>query len=324
MFTPLNIQIAGLGRYLPERIVPNSVLEAMCGLPDGWVAQYTGVQARRWVSGETASFMGAQAACQAADHAGIDIHDIDLIINASGTAEQAVPDGGALLQRALGLQSSGIAGFTVHATCLSFIMGLKVAAAMIASGQCARALIVSTEITSCAVNIAEPESAALFGDGAAAAIITATPHGEGSSLTAMNFETYSNGVELTQITGGGSRRHPNRPDADPTDNLFHMDGLNVLRQARQLTPAFLERLRPGLSTGMAGIDWVVPHQASIMGMRLMKFLGWDMQRVVMTLDRLGNCVSASIPLTLVEAVQDGRIQRGDEVLLVGTGAGLSL
>lgn len=318
------IKIAGLGRYLPSRIVPNAEVEALCGLPAGWIEQRTGVKERRWAAAETHAHMAAAAAREAVANAGLSLADIDLIINASGTQEQSIPDGGPLLQAELGLAESGVPCFSVHATCLSFLMALDVAASLLAAGRYRHILIASAEIASVGLNFAEPESASLLGDAAAAAVVTRTPPGEPSALHARHFETYSRGAHLAEVRGGGSRHHPNHPNTTPADNLFHMHGPQLLKLTHRYSQNFLEKLRPGLSRSLGEIDWVVPHQASMLGLRLMSHFGWPFERVLVTLDRLGNSVAASIPVTLYQAVQEGRIARGSQVLLVGTGAGLSL
>lgn len=323
---PLPLKILGMGRYLPLRVVPSAEVEALCHLPPGWIERRAGVRERHWVDGalETASYMGAQAAKQAVAEAGLALGDIDLILNASGTPEQAIPDGGPLIQRQLGLGDSGVACMSIHATCLSFLAALDTSANLLATGRYQRILIVSSEIGSVGINPLEPESASLMGDAAVAAVVARTPEGESSALIVSRLETYGSGADLTAIFGGGTHRHPNRPDAKPTDNLFHMDGPQVLRMAVKYAPAFLEKLRPGLSTGLTTVDLVTPHQPSLMGIRVMQGFGWPTDKIVVTLDRYGNCVAASLPLTLYEAISTGRLHRGEEVLLVGTGAGLSI
>jgi 3-oxoacyl-[acyl-carrier-protein] synthase III len=324
MDTGFRIKIAGMGRYLPERIVTNDELEARCGLPAGWIEKNNGVCERRWISDETSSYMGAQAAREALDKAGMSLTDIDLILNASGTPEQVIPDTGALIQKQLGLGDSGIPSMSVHATCLSFVAALDMSASLIASGRYRNILIVSSDVGSCALNFDEPESATLMGDAAAAAVITATPSGEASCIQSALMRTYSDGAYYTTIAGGGSRLHPHNPKTRPEDNLFHMDGPNVLRMAHKYSREYLEALRPGLSEGLGTIDIVVPHQASKIGLLMLTRFGWPEPQIVRTIEWMGNCVAASIPATLYDALEGGRIQRGDEVLLVGTGAGLSL
>lgn len=318
------LKIAGLGRYLPERIVTNPELEALYGLRAGWVEHHNGVRERRRATTETNSSMGAAAALEALAEAGLQIADIDLILNASGTAEQAIPDTGALIQRALGVGNSGIPCMSVHVTCLSFLAALDLCASFIATGRYRHILVVSSEISSVGLNPQEPESATLIGDAAAAAVITPAGPNESSTLHSALFRTYSDGAEYTAVRGGGTHRHPNLPITSVEDNYFHMDGSAVLRLVRTHVDGFLEELYPGLSTGLADIDAVVPHQASKVGLRMLARFGWPDDKVIRTLDRLGNCVAASVPATLYEGVADGRIHRGDKVLLVGTGAGLSM
>ena len=294
----------------------------MCSLPTGWVERRNGVRERRWVTGETSSYMGAQAALEALHEAGLEPGHIDLIINASGTAEQAIPDTGALIQRQLGLGDSGIPCMTVHTTCLSFIAGMDVAANFLCTGRYRNILIVSSDISSCAINPAEPESASLVGDAAAAVVVTRSLIGEASVLQRAHLKTYGRGAYLTTIMGGGSGRHPNRSSTKPEDNLFHMDGPAVLRMVREIGDDFLEELYPGLSKSLVDIDFVIPHQASKVGLLMLQRFGWPEEKIIHTLEWLGNCVAASIPVTLYEAVRSNRIQRGNKVLLAGTGAGL--
>jgi 3-oxoacyl-[acyl-carrier-protein] synthase III len=321
---PLALKIAGLGRYLPQRVVSNEEIERRCELPAGWIERKTGVRERRWVEGESNSVMGARAAAEAVAAAGLGLADIDLIVNASGSQEQAIPDGGPLLQRELGLGGTGVPCFSVHATCLGFVVALDVCAALLATGRYRRILVVCADIGSVGLNFKEPESASLIGDAAAAAVLTLPGPGEPSSVLAARLETYGEGADLTEIRGGGSRHHPNRPDTRPEDNLFHMDGPKIYRLAMEHLGGFLERLRPGLSSGLGQIELVVPHQASLLAVRALRHFGVPDERVIVNLDRVGNCIATSIPSALYDAVHEGRLQRGQEVLLLGTGAGLSI
>lgn len=318
------IQIAGLGHYLPQRVVQNQEVEALCRLPTGWIETKTGVRERRWVEGESNAYMAGQAAQEALAKAGLALADIDLIINASGTQAQAIPDGAALLQKELGLGTSGIPCFSIHATCLSFVTALEVATTLLIAHRYRHILIVSAEIASCGLNFEEPESASLLGDGAAAAIVTTAMEDELSAFHAMRIETYGEGAPYAELRGGGSRHHPNHQETSPEDNLFHMNGPQLLKLTRRYSRDFLERLQPGLSYGLNDIKLVIPHQASLLGLRMLRYFGWPETQVMVILDRVGNCVAASIPLALYEAVEQGRVQRGDKVLLIGTGAGLSM
>ncbi|MGM0575830.1 MAG: 3-oxoacyl-[acyl-carrier-protein] synthase III C-terminal domain-containing protein [Myxococcota bacterium] len=320
------VKIAGVGHYLPERVVPSSEVAALCGVDTSWVVERSGVRERRWAdqaAGETNSYMAARAAEEALEEAGIEARDLDLILNASGSNEQAIPDGAPFVQRQLGLGESGIPCMSVHATCLSFLGALDVAASFITGGRYERILIVSSEIASAALDFQERESGSLFGDAAAAAVVVPTPEGESSGIRTLRFATYGVGAELTEVRGGGTRRHPNHPDTTPEDNLFHMRGPEVLKLAIRHVGRFMESVRPGLSRGLGDIRVVIPHQPSLAGIRALRALGYPDDKVVLTLDRLGNTIAACIPVTLHAAVREGRLERGDEFLLVGTGAGLS-
>lgn len=319
------LKIIGVGRYLPERVVPSSEVERLCGIKPGWIERHTGVKERRWASPrESNSYMGAQAAREAVADAGMQLEDIDLILCASGTPEQTIPDNSALIQRELGLGKSGISCMSVHITCLSFLMAMDLASSLLATNRYKNILIVSSDVASVALNFNDPESAALFGDAAAAVVVTRTPEGESSKVEITRFETYSIGAHLTEIRGGGSRLHPANPATKPEDNLFSMAGPKVYRLARQHQDVFLERLRPGLSKAPGSIGLVIPHQASLLALRALRRNGIDDDQVVITLDRFGNCVATSLPLTLYEAVKTGRLKRGEEFLMAGTGAGLTL
>lgn len=318
------LKIIGFGRYLPKRIVPSSELEAMCGVPAGWVERRNGVRERRWVTDETSSFMSAQAAIEALDEAKLKPNQLDLIINASGTGEQAIPDTGVLIQRQLGLGNSGIPAMTIHTTCLSFVAAMDVASSFINSGRYKNILIASADVASCGINPKEPESASLVGDAAAAVVVTRSDANDKSMIHHAHFKTYGDGAYLTTIMGGGSRLHPRFDGHKPEDDLFHMDGPAVLRMVRGIAHDFLDELYPGLSKGLVDIDVVVPHQASKVGLMMLERFGWPENKIMRTIETLGNCVAASIPATLYQAVRDGNIQRGQKVLLVGTGAGLSI
>lgn len=324
MTFPLPLKIAGVGHYVPDNVVPSTDLDARLELRPGWVEEKQGVRERRWVTDETASYMAAEAAREAVADAGMELADIDLIFNASGTVQQAIPDGSALIQRELGLGESGISCMSLHATCLSFLVALDVTANLLATGRYERVLIVSSEISSVGLNWTHPESSTLFGDAAAAAVVVRTPEGEASAVHAARLETYGVGAEHTQIPGGGTGRHPNLETTTPEDNLFHMNGPEVFKMAVKYAPAFLERILPDFANQLAELKVVVPHQASKLALDAHTFFGMSEDIVARSLDRFGNCVAASIPLTLYETVRSGRIERGDKVFLLGTGAGLSL
>jgi len=300
----------------------------MFGLRRGWISRRNGVDERRrakWEEGETNSVMAEKASREAIADAGMEPSDLDLIINASGVPEQAIPDGGPLLQARLGLGDSGITAMSVHTTCLSFIAALDVAASFIASGRYEKILISSSEVGSVGVYGKDPKSESLWGDAAGAAVVCKTPEGEASAVEKVVFHTYGDGAELTACHGAGSKRHPRNPKTTADDCRFVMRGPEVLEMAVQKGPAFFKAFYPkALERDFEEIDLVVPHQPSSAGLKGLYAFGVPKEKVVVTLDRLGNCVAASLPCTLYEAVRDGRAQRGHSIMLFGTGAGLSL
>ncbi|MFT5353535.1 MAG: 3-oxoacyl-[acyl-carrier-protein] synthase-3 [Polyangiales bacterium] len=325
MSSPIRVRIAGVGHYLPKRVVPSSELEPRLGVEAGWIERRSGVSERRWASaeaGESNSWMGAQAALEACADAGIEPADIDLIINASGTPEQTIPDGAPLIQVQLGLGESGIPCMSIHTTCISFLHAFDVASSLLMTHAYQRILIVSAEVASVALNFEERESASLFGDAAAAVVMEASGE-HASAIHRSHFATYGVGAHFTEVPGGGSRLHPNHPDSKPSDQTFHMQGKKVLRLALRNGVEFLETLSPGLSKGLGDIDCVIPHQASRVGLRVFGAFGWPNDRIVTTLAEVGNCVAASIPYTLYRAIKSGKLKRGERFLLFGTGAGLS-
>jgi 3-oxoacyl-[acyl-carrier-protein] synthase-3 len=165
----------------------------------------------------------------------------------------------------------------------------------------------------------------LFGDAAAAAVILRTPEGEPSRVVWEQFATFSSGADLTTIRGGGTLHHPNDPATTPELNMFQMNGTAIYKQAARRAGPFLERFLARASWEREQIDWVVPHQASGHAVAILnERFGFRAEQVVSNLAVRGNCVAASIPLALTEAVTVGRITRGQRVLLIGTGAGLTI
>ena len=321
----LPVQIAGMGTYLPDHIITSAALETQLHLPVGWIERVAGVRERRYALTETASGMAATACARALAAAGIDRGDIDLIVGASSGPQQLIPCTAALVQRALGAPDGRSACYDVGATCLSFLFALHQVAHLISAGVYRRALIFSSEVSFRSLNPAEPESAVLFGDSAVAAVVTAALPGAASALHHARFETHASGADLTRLLGGGSLHHPNDPATTPEDNMFHMDGSGVFKKAVRLVGPFLDTFLAETGWQRAEIDCVVPHQASRHGVELLTArLGFRHDQVFTNLAIRGNCIAASIPLALAEAAEVGIVRRGSRVLLIGTGAGLTI
>src|SRR3984893_6683146 len=207
----LPVKIAGLGWYLPERRVTNAELEKRLDIPENWIERLTGVRERRYVTDETAISMGAAASRMALANAGIQAQAMDAIVGAAAAPQQAIPCTAAFLQRELHAPEGASACFDINATCLSFPFALQTVAHLVAAGVYQTVLICSSEVVSHSLNPHERESVALFGDAAAAAVITRSVPGEASAFWHAHFETYSSGADLTEIRGGGVLHHPNDP-----------------------------------------------------------------------------------------------------------------
>jgi 3-oxoacyl-[acyl-carrier-protein] synthase-3 len=319
------IKIAGLGSYLPERRVTNAELEARLDIPAEWIERASGVRERRYATHETSAGMGAAAARRALADAGLRASELDAIIGASAGPQQAIPCTAALVQRELQAGDGGSACFDINATCLSFMFALHTAAQFVAAGVYRNVLIYSSEIASRSLNPRERESAVLFGDAAAAAIVTRAGPGEPCAIWGARFATYGSGADLTELRGGGTLHHPNDPATAPEMNMFHMRGPAVFKMATRLVEPFLDQFFAELGWQRAEVDAVVPHQASRHGVeQLTRRLGFTPEQVVANLALRGNCIAASIPLALAEAIDGGRVRRGDRVVLIGSGAGLTL
>jgi 3-oxoacyl-[acyl-carrier-protein] synthase III len=319
------VQIVGMGKYLPPRQVSASELEVQMGLESGWIMAKSGVALRHFVEEDTNASMGAKALNQALERAGIAYEELDLIISAAGSYDYPIPDTSCLIQKSAGHGDSGIPSFTVDATCLSFITALDLASCLLDCGRYKQIAIVSSEAASKSLNYQEWESATLLGDGAAAAIVRATPAGEPSAVLSAAMETYGDGAFHTWVRGGGNVFHPRLESFDPEAYTFHMNGAAVLGMAfRKLRP-FVKKLFAELDFSLQEVELFVPHQASKVALeKAQSLFRLSDQQFVSNLETHGNCIAASIPMALCDVIEQKRLQRGDRVCLLGTGAGLSL
>lgn len=318
-------EIIGTGSYLPERIIDSAEAAARLGVDREWIVEHSGVERRHFVSAhETQSFMGAKALCSALGKSNLALEDIDLIICASGSRQQSIPCTAALIQFELGPEAYGIPCFDVDTTCLSFMVAMDVASAFIATKTHQRIAIISTEIGSRGLNWNHRESASLIGDGAAAVIVGPAKHAE-QGIVASKLKTYSEGHELACIRSGGTKLIPLLDTTDPADFQFHMDGKGLFKLAAQKMEGFYDQLMTEAHTTIAQIHCVIPHQASKLAVNLIaKKLEISPEKLALTLPFYGCVIAASIPLTLHHAIEHGRIKRGDQLLLLGTSAGMSL
>ncbi|ARO13421.1 3-oxoacyl-[acyl-carrier-protein] synthase III [Ketogulonicigenium robustum] len=317
--SPITFSIAGSGIYLPRHILPSDEIDNRLGWPAGQCAQRYGLTQRHIAApDETTSFMAAAAARAALQNADMPPSALDLIIGACGVMEQPIPSTAALVQNRLGLGQSGGAAYDVNATCLSFVQAFELAVMRISLGLARNVLVFSADIASAALDWSNPDAAAIFGDGAAAVVLTAGP----SQLLAHRFATYGAGHEICRLEGGGTRLGVHGAAAQ---NLFQMDGAQAFRYAARHMPAFLAALLDDAGCRLDDLACVIPHQASGPALaREIARLGIDPARVVNTYTRCGNQIAASIPTALHHARANGQLKAGDRALIIGTSAGISL
>ena len=329
------VRIAGHGKYIPRRVVYNEEIEQRGGFSlSSQEQKRTGVSERRFADidgGENLIQNGANAIRAACAKAGLNVEDLDLIVGGFG-GHQFLPDDAALVQRELGLGESGTRAFTVHATCLSFLVAMEVAGSLMSEGRYQNVAVFASSIASVGLDKNEPHTAGLFGDGAAAVILQPS-NNSGSAVHGVHVETYGCGADACRIQGGGSFRPKNHPQHQDRMEYFSMDGPLTVSLVSKYLRGALQRFMPGLERGLkdlslAGkhvdIDWVVPHQASGVALDSLGMFGWPEDQILKTIQKYGNTIAASIPLTLCEGIDNGTIKRGDKVLLCGTSAGISI
>lgn len=304
--------LTGFGGYLPERIVTNGELAARLDTSDEWIRTRTGI-AQRHIAGdhETATFMGAKAASAALEYAGVDSSEVDAVIVATATPDQAFPAVAVRIQAELGV--AGGFGFDLSAACSGFIYALATADAFIRNGQARRVLVIGTEVYSRILDWNDRATCVLFGDGAGAVLLEAR-EGETQGILSTHLHADGQYGDLLFVNESYGEHRA----------ALRMQGREVFRHAvAKLSEAVDEALRAnGLSA--EDVRWLVPHQANLRiidGMA--RKLALPPERVVVTVDRHANTSAASIPLALNEAVRDGRIVPGDLVLMEALGGGLT-
>ncbi len=307
--------LAGIGAYLPERVVTNDELARTVDTTDAWIQERTGITQRHFAAPhETAAFMGTAAARAALADAGAQPSDVDGIIVATSTPDQAFPATALRVQAALGV-TKGF-GFDLAAACAGFVYALSVADAMIRSGQARGILVIGSEVYTRILNWQDRGTCVLFGDGAGAVFLTA---GEGAGIDQgiLSTHIHAQGTLGDILYVDGAVGQPDKP------GHLVMHGREVFRHAVTRLAEAVEEALAANSLTPADIDWLVPHQANRRIIDAMgRKLGLAADRVVVTVDHHANTSAASVPLALAEAWKDGRIKRGDLVLLEALGGGL--
>ena len=307
-------RIAGTGSYLPAKVLSNRDLEATVDTTDEWIHSRTGIRQRHIAAdNEQTSDLALEASRKALEAAGVAAADIDLIIVATTTPDMVFPSTACLLQSKLGTKNCP--AFDVQAVCSGFIYGLSTADQFMRSGQYRNALVVGAEIYSRILDWKDRSTCVLFGDGAGAVVLqrSAAPGILSSHLHADGAHAGMLSVPGT-VCGGKVSGRP----------LLQMDGQGVFKFAVKVLDDVVGEALAANHLQKADIDWLIPHQANVRIIQATaKKLGLSMEKVVVTVDRHANTSAASIPLALDEAVRDGRIRAGQNVLLEGVGGGFT-
>ena len=326
----LPVRIVSTGCYIPSIRVDSTELDRRFGVQPGEVERLTGVRTRyNSNEQETAPYMGARAALEALRRADLSFKDIDALVSVTGTSPQLVPCAASLILKEMGELDAGIAAFDFNATCLSFLVGFDVMSHLVAAGRYRRVLIVAAENASVILDPRHLESASLIGDAAAALVLELAAPGSPSRFERARLETYPRGVEACVLPGLGTTLHPKgRRRTSDEDSYFRMDGQAIFRLTYAVMPRFMEQFLSEIGHSTDDIALLIPHQASGPAVRVMlrRFVPPEVAegRVFIYLEDYGNVGSASIPLGIHFAVEQGKLKRGDRALLVGTGAGLTL
>jgi 3-oxoacyl-[acyl-carrier-protein] synthase-3 len=321
------IYIAGTGMALPAQATSSEQLDHRLGLAPGTSLKQTGIRRRFLSTTETAAQLAAAACREAIADAGLDWADIDCLVTASATMDQALPYNAALVHAELGLSAQRTSTFDINASCLSFLAALDTLSYLVAAGRYRNILLVSCDIATFGINWADLREGGIFGDGAAAAVIRRTDAGGTAAILASKLETLSAGVHHCRIPAGGSRYHPRRGLDVPFDPLtvFHMEGKAVFKLASEALPAFTASLLADAGVQMKDLAAVVPHQASQLALtHLSRRLDISSEQLVDIFADYGNQVAASLPTALHLGLATGRFRRGDKIMLLGTGAGLTM
>jgi 3-oxoacyl-[acyl-carrier-protein] synthase-3 len=307
-------RIVGTGSYLPERILTNRDLERMVDTSDEWIYTRTGIRERRIAAEEEkTSDLALNASRRALDAAGLEPRELDLIVVATTTPDMIFPSTACLLQAKLGARRSP--AFDVQAVCSGFVYGLATADCFIRSGHCRNALVVGAEIYSRILDWKDRATCVLFGDGAGAVVLQRSDE-PGILSTRLHAEGAHAGLLSVpgSVSGGKVSGRP----------FVHMDGGAVFKFAVKALDEIVDETLDGAGLARSDIDWLVPHQANVRIIQATaKKLGLSMEKVVVTVDRHANTSAASIPLALDEAVRDGRIRRGQHLLLEAVGGGFT-
>jgi len=319
--TPRSVHIVGTGSYLPQRVLTNADLEKLVDTTDEWIVSRTGIRERRIAAEqECTSDMGAIAARRAMEQAGVRGEEIDLIICATLTPDMPFPATACLIQQKVGAKRA--AAFDMEAACSGFLYGLEIGQQFITSGTYNTVLIIGAEKLSTIVDWEDRNTCVLFGDGAGAAVLRSRGEDHGILTTCMGADGSQAGILL--MPGGGARFPATKESVNGKMHYLKMAGKEVFKNAVVAMQTAAEEALRKCNLTINDIKCIIPHQANLRILEaIADRLGAPMEKVYINLDRYGNMSAASVAVALDEAAREGRFQRGDLILLVVFGSGLT-
>jgi 3-oxoacyl-[acyl-carrier-protein] synthase-3 len=314
-------RIAGLGRYVPRRVLTNADLERMVDTTDEWITVRTGIKERRVAAPEEAtSDLALEAAREALERAGLEALDLDLILVGTASPDMIFPATACLVQERLGAKRAG--AVDISAACSSFVYALSMAHAHVVSGLAERVLVVGADTLSRITNWKDRATCVLFGDSAGAAVVVPSDGERG--LLSFWLGADGGGSSLLSLPAGGSRLPASYETVERAQHFIHMNGPEVFKFASRIIPRAIEEAcqRAGLSVDE--VDVFIPHQANVRIIQAAaERLGQPLEKFYVNVHKYGNTSSASVPVALYEAVDEGRVRPGDVVVLVAFGGGLT-
>ena len=314
-----NSKITGTGMYVPDRILTNDDLTHMVVTSDEWIVERTGIRERRISTGETTSMMACKAAKKALEGAGVDADELDLIIVSTISPDYLIPSVACMVQSEI--KAKNAMCFDITAACTGFIFSLNIAKQFINAGQCRKALIIGSEIISKITNYKDRNTCVLFGDGAGAAVVESTDD-EGI----ISIFTRSDGSHFhSLICENTPLNTPFYQDENQeNDGKVKMNGKEVFKFVISVMPKCIKQVLKDSKYTIDDIKYIVPHQANARMMEnVAKRMDIDINKFYMNIEKYGNTSSASIPIALSEMDKDGLLKKGDLIILVGFGGGLT-
>ncbi|WP_213951256.1 MULTISPECIES: beta-ketoacyl-ACP synthase III [Tepidanaerobacter] len=316
----MRVGIIGTGSYLPDSILSNFDLEKIVNTSNEWIVERTGISYRRKADDDVCSSdLGAEAAKIAIGKAGLSFEDIDLIISASSSPDKFFPSTACIIQSKIGAKNA--AAFDLQAGCSGFIYGVTTAAQYIATGQFRNALVVGAEVLSKFTDWEDRNTCVLFGDGAGAAVLSQV---ESGGVLASILGADGGGADLLELPAGGTKEPASFETVKNHRHYIKMNGNEVFKFAVKILEDSVKKVVAKADLTLEDINYIIPHQANIRIIdAAVKRLKFPREQVIVNLDKYGNMSSASIPVALDEALNAGRIQKGDKIVMVGFGAGLT-